>query len=40
MHRLIENWTIISQDLQAFAREKCVWNHTIGGWQSLSRRPP
>ena len=26
----IENWTIISQDLPAFAREECVWNHTIG----------
>src|ERR1700739_3919460 len=26
----IENWTIISQDLPASAREECVWNHTIG----------
>jgi len=38
MHRLIENWTIISQDLPASAREECVWNHTIGGWQGLLLR--
>jgi hypothetical protein len=30
----IENWTIISQDLPASAREEYVWNHTIGDRQA------